>query len=127
MVGDYVATQVNTSTCVFWMPRANDGWFVTSVLGRCLCLPILAVCGACTPDSIASSTWRIEIHLTRRVAVPAAESPLGVNTAMNEGQVNMALLPGNTTLWEGECPPHPHVCSVLSMSATTTPIKLRQP
>jgi hypothetical protein len=58
------------------------------------------VCGVCSPDAIASSAWRIDIHPMRRVAVLAADSPLHANTAMNEGQTGFNNFPGNGTIWE---------------------------
>eukprot|EP01116_Phalansterium_solitarium_P022331 TRINITY_DN732_c0_g1_i1.p1 TRINITY_DN732_c0_g1~~TRINITY_DN732_c0_g1_i1.p1 ORF type:complete len:604 (+),score=143.34 TRINITY_DN732_c0_g1_i1:121-1932(+) len=70
LIGDYVATQNNV------------------------------VRGECQPDSVATSSWTIDIHPMRRVALPASKSPYGVATALNEGQVGFERFPGNGSVWE---------------------------
>jgi hypothetical protein len=59
--------------------------------------------GRCEPDAISTSSWTIDIHPMRRVAVPASEIgpfPSSQFTAYNEGQVGFEHFTGNGSVWE---------------------------
>lgn len=59
--------------------------------------------GRCEPDAISTSSWTIDIHPMRRVAVPASRIgpfPDTEMTAYNEGQMGFLHFPGNGSVWE---------------------------
>lgn len=59
--------------------------------------------GRCEHDSIASSSWTIDIHPMRRVVMPASAIgpfPSTQFTAYNEGQVGFQQFSGNGSVWE---------------------------
>lgn len=59
--------------------------------------------GKCESDAISTSSWTIDIHPMRRVAVPASHIgpfPPSEYTAYNEGQVGFQSFRGSGPVWE---------------------------